>query len=334
MPDQPAVVPEESSAIDWSQIVLPAHEEPTLDTPAAAAPDTTGGLTAVPPPSTNQNSYVVQPGDTLFNIARRFGISVADLTAVNHITNPSRIYAGQVLSLSTGNTAVPPPVMAETPPVETGGYTVQGGDTLSAIARKFGVDMMALAAVNNIVNPSLIRAGQTLTIPGAAAAPPPANPAPAPAETPPGDGTDYVVRQGDTLHLIARKFGVSIQALAAANQISNPSLIYPGQKLIITTQINNTTPPPAEPAPESIFIWPVPGRRIVKWYTVGHQAIDIVVAEGTAVQAMAAGKIEYAGWNDNGYGNLVVVIRAFVGCNSGSCRWACRWSCCILHAST
>ncbi len=310
-PDGPAVIPDESSAIDWSQIALPAHEEPAPAAPSIVpAPDTTGELTAVPPQSANQNSYVVQPGDTLFNIARRFGVSVTDLTAVNHITNPSRIYVGQILSLSTNDTAVPLPVISDAPPAETGTYTVQRGDTLSAIARKFGVEVMSLAAVNNIINPSLIRVGQTLSIPGATAVTTPVNPQPQPQPTPakpaPADSSTYIVQSGDTLYLIARKFGIPIQTLTAVNQISNPSLIYPGQKLLITTQVNESAPSPVEPAPQATFIWPVKGW-IVKQYAYGHQAIDIAVPVGTAVQAMAAGKIEYAGWNDYGYGNLVVV---------------------------
>jgi murein DD-endopeptidase MepM/ murein hydrolase activator NlpD len=165
--------------------------------------------------------------------------------------------------------------------------------------------MQTLAAVNNLANPSFIRVGQVLTIPGTDAAPIPANPQPepVPAAPPPADSKTYVVQQGDTLYIIARKFGVTVRAIATANQIQNHNLIYPGQTLIISAE----NPAPAEPDPDAVFIWPVSSRSIVKRYLPGHRAIDIVVASGTAVQAMAAGKIEYAGWNNYGYGNLVVV---------------------------
>ncbi|MEJ2749525.1 MAG: LysM peptidoglycan-binding domain-containing protein, partial [Anaerolineae bacterium] len=236
--------------------------------------------------------------------------SVATLAAANQIANPSRIFVGQMLAIPTGNAVIAPPPAVPDPNPAPGGngtYTVRPGDTLSIIARKFGVDMAALAAVNHLANPSFIRVGQILTMPGAAAAPPPANPEPAPTETPPDNGTVYIVKRGDTLYIIARKFGVTVQALTAVNQITNPSLIFPGQKLLIAAGGNDSNPVPAEPAPQSTFIWPVDGGWIVKRYAVGHQAIDIAVPTGTAVKAMAAGKVEYAGWNNFGYGNLVVV---------------------------
>lgn len=293
-PDQPTAVPDESSAIDWSQIVLPVHED----------------ILAPPASSSSPATYTIQPGDTLFHIAQRFGLTTQALATANNIANTNLIYVGKVLTIPSGNPAPQPevsPTPVPAPPPSTGGtYTVQAGDTLSQIARKFGVEMQTLAAVNSIPNPSFIRVGQVLTIPGAAtAAPIPANPQPAPipATPPPTDGQAYVVQQGDTLYIIARKFGVTVRSLAAANQIKNHNLIYPGQTLIISA----TNPAPAAPDPDAIFIWPVSSRSIVKGYFPGHGAIDIVVASGTAVQAMAAGKVEYAGWNNYGYGNLVVV---------------------------
>jgi tyrosinase len=100
-------------------------------------------------------------------------------------------------------------------------YIVQQGDTLTAIATRFGVSLAALIAANpQITNPNLIFPGQIITIPGQ-------SPAPGPA---------YVVQQGDTLTAIAKRFGVSLAALIAANpQITNPNLIFPGQ--IITTSV-------------------------------------------------------------------------------------------------
>ncbi len=100
-------------------------------------------------------------------------------------------------------------------------YIVQQGDTLTAIATRFGVSLAALIAANpQITNPNLIFPGQIITIPGQ-------SPAPGPA---------YVVQQGDTLTAIAKRFGVSLDGLIAANaQITNPNLIFPGQ--IITTSV-------------------------------------------------------------------------------------------------
>src|SRR5271157_2649588 len=94
-------------------------------------------------------------------------------------------------------------------------YIVRQGDTLSGIAQNFGVSLQALQAANpQITNPDLIFPGQVINIPG----------------TIPPPGTTYVVQPGDTLSGIAQYFGVSLQALEAANpQITNPDLIFPGQ---------------------------------------------------------------------------------------------------------
>ena len=129
-------------------------------------------------------------------------------------------------------------------------YTIQPGDTLYSISLRFGVSVQAIATANNIVNPNLIYAGQTLTIPGSepnpgtpAPQPPPAQPPPA--QPPPPTGGTYVVQRGDTLFAIAVTHGVTVAALAQANGISNPNIIYAGQVLTIP---GSTAPPPAPPA--------------------------------------------------------------------------------------
>jgi lysozyme len=96
--------------------------------------------------------YTVQRGDTLFRLALRFGTSVAHLQSLNGIINANRIFAGQLLCVSTSS---------------SGGnvYIVQRGDTLSRIARRFGVNLFTLANFNGITNINLIYAGQRLLIP-------------------------------------------------------------------------------------------------------------------------------------------------------------------------
>ena len=106
-------------------------------------------------------------------------------------------------------------------------YTVKTGEWLFSIGRTCGVNPYAIAQANGIYPPYyFIYPGQQLTIPGGSP-----NPNPQPTTTP-GSKT-YVVKPGDNLFRIALSYGVSLQALAAANGISNYNLIYVGQKLSI-----------------------------------------------------------------------------------------------------
>lgn len=111
---------------------------------------------SAPPPSSGR-VYTVRHGDTLYGIARRFGVGLQAIIRANGIANPNRIYAGQRLIIPGGGSTAPP----------SGGvwYTVRPGDTLAGIAWRFGVNMWAIVRANNIPNPNLIHVGQRLYIP-------------------------------------------------------------------------------------------------------------------------------------------------------------------------
>ncbi|HAA63726.1 MAG TPA: peptidoglycan-binding protein LysM, partial [Thermoanaerobacter sp.] len=168
-------------------------------------------------------TYVVQPGNTVFSIAKKFNTSVDAIITRNNIINPSLIYPGQRLII----------------PVQGSYYTVQPGDTLYLIAQKFNVPYEAIIYTNNLTYPYTIYPGQKLFIPGAKIiAPQPPLPSPPPAQKP--CPTYYTVQPGDTLWTIAQKFGVSLEELIKANYLINPNMIYPGQILIIPCP---TSPP-------------------------------------------------------------------------------------------
>lgn len=114
-------------------------------------------------------------------------------------------------------------------------YTVQPGDTLSKIASEYGTTIQELVDINNITNPNLIYPGQSLrvltnsTVPGG--------------ETRGTGSITYTVQRGNTLSQIASAYGVSIEHIVEVNNIINPNLIYPGEKLRIIVSTNTTLNP-------------------------------------------------------------------------------------------
>lgn len=118
--------------------------------------------------------YEVQQGDTLNAIARRYGVSVAQLLEANDLTESHRIFMGQKLIIpsyipqSVTAPAVEPPSATPPPPVppdEFFVYTITRGDTLNSIANRYGVTARDLIEFNQIENPDHIRVGQQLRIP-------------------------------------------------------------------------------------------------------------------------------------------------------------------------
>ncbi|QUH25780.1 LysM peptidoglycan-binding domain-containing protein [Serpentinicella alkaliphila] len=185
--------------------------------------------------------YTVQPGDTMFRIANRYGISLQALVDANpQIPNPNVLVVGQRICIPTAG--VTPPV----PPVDfcPGGtvYIVQPGDTLFLIARRVGVTLQRLIEANpQIADPNVIQVGQRICIPPVVPTPPvpPLPPVVCPS------GTIYIVQPGDTMFIIARRFGVSLQRLIDANpQIADPNIIQVGQRICV--------PVPDAPLPPGI----------------------------------------------------------------------------------
>ncbi len=123
-----------------------------------------GGAIAVPAAATDR-VVVIQPGDTLSEIALTHGVTVARLRALNGISDPNRIYAGQRLRLTGGAAGVP---AAPAPKASHTAHVVARGENLTGIARRYGSTIGAIVKSNGIANPSYLRVGQRLTIPGAA----------------------------------------------------------------------------------------------------------------------------------------------------------------------
>ena len=95
--------------------------------------------------------YTVRPGDSLYGIARRFGVPWSRIASANALTNPNRLAVGQNLVI----------------PSETVRHTVMKGETLYDLAKQYGVSLKSIIDANpNIENPDLLQVGQIVIVPG------------------------------------------------------------------------------------------------------------------------------------------------------------------------
>ena len=157
---------------------------------------------------------------------------------------------------------IPAPVENNTPPTTEGSeYVVVSGDTLGKIAKKNGVTLKALEAANPGVNAKHLKVKQKLTIPAGGSTPGGIT-ASASADTSGADtgtATSYTVKSGDTLHKIAKRFGTSVKAIEAENNLSTTK-IKVGQKLKIPGKAETAAPEamPAPAAPAAAPVMPAP----------------------------------------------------------------------------
>jgi len=173
---------------------------PTPTTEPAATPTEVTGA---------EFEYVVTTGDTLWGLANRFGSTVNTIKSKNGLTS-NMIYKGQKLTIPGTGTG----------DGETITHVVQRGENLFRISLKYGTTVQAIAATNNVINPSRIYAGQELVIVKGG-------------QVPSGGTRYHVVQRGETLSGIALKYRTTPWKIAAANGISNVSFIYAGRTLRI-----------------------------------------------------------------------------------------------------
>ncbi len=144
-------------------------------------------LLLVPAASAAGGVHVVRRGENLTSIARYYGVDVYALARANNIYNLNRIYPGQRLVIPGGST---------TPPSTPTYYTVRRGDTLSAIAARYGTTIWQLMQWNNLSNANFIYSGQVLRVSGGGTQPPP-RPVPVPTAVPVGNWTATYYNTGD-----------------------------------------------------------------------------------------------------------------------------------------
>ena len=151
----------------------------------------------------NENIYIVKSGDTLYSIANKYGMSVQELKDLNKLTN-NTLSIGQQLVVSEGNAGT----------LDT--YTVKAGDTLYSIANKYGLTVNELKQLNNLTS-DILSIGQVLNISNSNTSLP---------------SNTYIVKSGDSLYSIAKKYGITVDALKNANGKTS-NLLSIGEILVI-----------------------------------------------------------------------------------------------------
>ncbi len=99
-------------------------------------------------------------------------------------------------------------------------YVVEPGDSLYKIAAKFNSTVENILKFNYIPNPNILSVGKKLTIPLS-----------------PPEAIIHTVKPGDTVYLIAKRYGTSVENIIKFNYLTNPSLIFPGQHLVVTASL-------------------------------------------------------------------------------------------------
>jgi murein DD-endopeptidase MepM/ murein hydrolase activator NlpD len=168
--------------------------------------------------------HVVQRGETLFLIAKRYGSTLEALAHANGLADPTKIYAGQRLRIPGGT--------VEIDPQSTSPYVVQTGDTLLSIASRYETSWRALAQVNGMLSPDVLYAGQVVLVPlvdGSVGG---------------RSGVLHVIDRDETLFRIALRHDVPPWSVVNANDLSNPALIYPGRQLLIPGEESSWLPAP------------------------------------------------------------------------------------------
>ena len=219
--------------------------------------------------------HVVKKTETLTDIAANYGVPVETLIKANGLKKPDQIRAGQTLVIPSA------PAAAASAPASATDQSLQKtivkkNETLSDIARQYGVTIQLLAACNELDKPDQIRAGQTLLIPPASAA----KPVPAAEPIPPKAGQKVTVQKNETLSDIAARYGVTIDLLARHNGLAKPDQIHAGQTLIIPGERTPSRAPALDPALKKDLDKAPVKRSRWKYVVIHHSATDVGTVKG------------------------------------------------------
>ncbi|PIR97669.1 MAG: hypothetical protein COT91_00085 [Candidatus Doudnabacteria bacterium CG10_big_fil_rev_8_21_14_0_10_41_10] len=185
-------------------------------------------------------------------------------------------------------------------------YTVQNGDSISAIASEFGVSILTILHENNLSEQDYIKPGQVLNVL-------------------PTTGIKHTIKKGENLGSIAKKYEVPLEAILEFNEIQIPDDIQEGEVIIIPEgkieipssrqseiasyskiDIKTASAPADFQGTSGSLIWPLPTRNVTQYYWSRHLALDISNGKRPQFWAAQDGIVEISGWQ-GAYGNTIVV---------------------------
>lgn len=292
-----------SNGYNYQQTYKPVYKQ------TSNQPQPTYQTTATEPSANNQPTMAartgtvrVEPGMTLYSIARANQLSVVELAQANHLAAPYSVSVGQTLVIPGRGTAVAPQPAYAKPDnavAQSGGvHTVRSGETLYSLGRTYGVHPFTIARMNGLSNNEVLRQGQTLRIPKSGS-----NNQPVVASTKQPEHTSPV-SNGAPADLDSGDDAADQPQRNVTSAQPTPSM-QPQQQATVDTQ------QPAQEAGSLSFRWPVKGRVISGYGSkpggLRNEGINIAVPEGTDVRSAEAGVVAYAGNELKGYGNLVLI---------------------------
>jgi murein DD-endopeptidase MepM/ murein hydrolase activator NlpD len=278
-----------------------------------------GAQVRIPP--TDGMLHVIGDGDTLENIAARYGVSPDAITSYepNGVHHSADLVPNRLLMVPGGTMPVRDEVIF---------YTVRDGDTLWQIAARFGLDARTIMWANSLPSSEIITPGQQLAIL-------------------PTDGVMVQVREGDDISSLASQWGVEPSAIRdwPQNGLGSDGSLIVGQYVMIPGGEPPPPPPPPAPAPAPAvaeqpaqqaqpapapqpaapavqpappppppppsrgtgrFIWPTTGV-ITQYFHRAHNGWDIANRMYTEIWAADAGRVIFSGWNNYGLGYAVAI---------------------------
>ena len=262
-------------------------------------------LTALMPLSATAATITVKSGETLSDIADRYGVSVTTLMRLNGIRNPNHVEIGSRLQ-------VPGPRVS----AGNGRHRVTSGENLSSIAKEYRVTERELMAVNGLSNPNHVEVGQTLKLPSNAVM---AKPAFKPVAVKPIPGaTEHTVAKGQTLTQVAKAYRIPVATLISINQITNPNKVEVGTRLYLTT----STPveqraatvvarPAASPAVKVATVEAQPARvATAQPKPAAAKPVKAVVAKSADWRNYGPLQVDWANWRPMGGSQVVPTLNA------------------------